>query len=101
MIVHKYVSEYIELYETGTVLLNKERIMLIHYLKQDILTRNDLHFDMDLIHKCVTFIEKWHFKLNSFQKFLIAFVFLFDEYEDVYFDQHFWMMARGLVKWID
>ncbi|HFK1722007.1 terminase [Bacillus thuringiensis] len=98
MIVHKCVSEYIELYETGTVVLNKERIMLIHYLKQDILTRNDLHFDMDLIHKCVTFIEKWHFKLNSFQKFLIAFVFLFDEYEDVYFDQHFWMMARGAGK---
>lgn len=47
MIVHKYVSEYIELYETGKIVLNKERIMLINYLKQDILTRNDLHFDMD------------------------------------------------------
>ncbi|WP_176116645.1 hypothetical protein [Bacillus cereus] len=31
MIVHKYVSEYIELFETGTVVLNKERIMLINY----------------------------------------------------------------------
>lgn len=98
MISHKYVDEYIRLYETGKIVLNEERILLIQYLKRDILPRDDLYFDEDLIEKCVKFIEKWYFKLESFQKFLIAFVFFYDENGDVYFDEHFWMMARGAGK---
>src|SRR5699024_551705 len=98
MIKHVFVERYIKQYKKGEILLNKERKLLIEYLERDILPRDDLHFNNDLIDKCVRFIEKWHFELQPFQKFLIAFVFLYDENDDVFFDQHFWMMARGAGK---
>ena len=98
MITNRFVEEYIESYKSGEILLNKERKLLIDYLRNDILSRDDLHFDEGLIDKCIRFIEKWYFPLQPFQKFLIAFVFLFDENDDVYFDQYFWMMARGAGK---
>ena len=44
------------------------------------------------------FHRKVAFQIKFLSEILIAFVFLFDEYEDVYFDQHFWMMARGAGK---
>src|SRR5690625_1398436 len=98
MIKHIFVESYIKQYKTGKIKLNKERVLLIKYQEQDILPRDDLHFNNDLIDKCVKFIEKWYFPLKPFQKFLIAFIFLYDDYDDVYFDQHFWMMARGAGK---
>lgn len=98
MITNRFVEEYIESYTSGKIILNKERKLLIDYLQRDILSRDDLHFDEKLVGNCIRFIEKWYFPLQPFQKFLIAFVFLFDENDDVYFDQYFWMMARGAGK---
>lgn len=71
------MDEYIQLYESGQIKLNNERIMLIEYLREHVLSRDDLFFDDDMIEKCIRFGEKWYFPLQPFQKFLIAFVFLF------------------------
>lgn len=98
MIKHVFVERYIKQFKNGDVKFNKERELLIDYLENEILSQDKLQFNTDLIDKCVRFIEKWHFELMPFQKFLIAFVFLYDELGDVYFDQHFWMMARGAGK---
>ncbi len=75
MIRQKYVDEYIELYRSGKVKFNKERELLIEYLEKYVLNRDDLYFDNEMIEKCIRFGEKWYFPLQSFQKFLIAFVF--------------------------
>ncbi|CAN7411426.1 terminase large subunit [Peribacillus frigoritolerans] len=99
MISNKYVSEYIELYETGKIQLNKERIMLLEYLQEHILSRDDLYFNEQLIENFVRFAEKWYFPLQSFQKFIAAFVFLFHKEDDsVYYEQFLIMMARGAGK---
>lgn len=96
MISHKYIDEYISLYETGRIKLNKERVMLIVYLKQHVLNRNDLYFNDDLIEKCVRFIEKWYFPLQSFQKFIICFIFLFIKSTNrVFYRKFLIMMGRG------
>ena len=96
MISNKYVSEYIELYETGKIQLNKERIMLLEYLQEHILSRNDLYFDEQLIENFVKFAEKWYFPLQPFQKFIAAFVFLFHKEDNsVFYEQFLIMMARG------
>lgn len=96
MILNKYVSEYIELYESGKIQLNKERIMLLEYLQEHILSRDDLYFDEQLIENFVKFAEKWYFPLQSFQKFIAAFVFLFyKEDNSVFYEQFLIMMARG------
>ncbi|MEE3950755.1 terminase TerL endonuclease subunit [Peribacillus frigoritolerans] len=99
MISNKYVSEYIELYESGKIQLNKERIMLLEYLQEHILSRDDLYFDEQLIENFVKFAEKWYFPLQPFQKFIAAFVFLFHKEDDsVYYEQFLIMMARGAGK---
>lgn len=73
--------------------------MLIDYLEKHILTRDDLHFNNEMIENFVRFTEKWYFPLQPFQKFLAAFVFLFYEEDDsVFYEQHLWLMARGAGK---
>ncbi|MDX8359817.1 terminase TerL endonuclease subunit [Cytobacillus sp. IB215316] len=99
MISNKHVDEYIRQYKSGEIKLNKERVMLIEYLEKHILTRNDLYFDDVMIDNFIKFTEKWYFPLQSFQKFLAAFVFLFYKEDDsVFYEQFLIMMARGAGK---
>ena len=96
MISNKYVGEYIKLYKTGKIKLNNERIWLIEYLENHVLNREDLYFDDKMIDDCINFGEKWYFPLQPFQKFLIAFVFLFyKETGRVFYRKHLWMLGRG------
>lgn len=60
------------------------------------MSRDDLFFDDDMIEKCIRFGEKWYFPLQPFQKFLIAFVFLFFKKNGrVFYRKHLWMLGRG------
>lgn len=99
MIRQRYVTEYIELYRSGKIKLNEERVLLIEYLERDVLSRKDLRFNDEMIENCIRFAEKWYFPLKPFQKFLIAFVFLFFKDSDrVFYRKHLWMMGRGAGK---
>lgn len=99
MISNKYVDEYIALWESGKIKLNKERRMLIEYLREHVLSRDDLYFDDEMIENCIRFGEKWYFPLGPFQKFLIAFVFLFFKKNNrVFYRKHLWLIARGAGK---
>lgn len=96
MIKQRYVDEYIALYREGKIKFNEERELLIEYLERDVLSRNDLYFDDTMIENCIKFAEKWYFPLQSFQKFLVAFVFLFFKDTDrVFYRKFLWMMGRG------
>lgn len=96
MIANKYVTEYIRQYESGEILLNKERILLIEHLQERVLSRDDLYFDEELIENFIKFTERWYFPLEPFQKFISAFVFLFYKKDDtVFYEQFLIMMARG------
>ena len=57
MIRNKHVDDYINLWKTGKVLLNKERILLIAYLEKHILSRDDLYFDEEQIENFIKFTE--------------------------------------------
>lgn len=75
----KFVQDYIDDYHSGKVILNKERIDLFAYIEREIaprLSKNEVYFDEKQIENCIKFIEKWFFKLEKFQKFIISFVFL-------------------------
>jgi phage terminase large subunit-like protein len=87
------------MYETGEILLNRERILLIEHLRKNVLSRDDIYFNEDLIENFVLFAEKQYFKLNPFQKFIIPFVFLyFVEDDELFYEQFLIMMARGAGK---
>lgn len=99
MISNKYVDEYIRQYRTGKIKLNKERIMLIDYLEKYVLVRDDLYFDDNMHANYIRFTEKWYFKLELFQKFITAFVFLFYKNDNsVFYEQFLLLMARGAGK---
>jgi phage terminase large subunit-like protein len=98
LIHNKYVDDYIKGYEEGHLLFNKERIQLVDYLKKSVLSDDTLHFDNEQIENCIKFSEKWFFKLQPFQKFLIAFVFLYHEDGTNYYEDFLWMMGRGSGK---
>ncbi|OAB48468.1 terminase TerL endonuclease subunit [Paenibacillus antarcticus] len=96
MLKQKYVDGYIALYREGKVKFNEERVLLIDYLERDVLSRDDLYFDNEMIENCIKFAEKWYFPLQPFQKFLIAFVFLFfKDNSRVFYRKFLWMMGRG------
>lgn len=98
MIHNKYVDDYIGDYEEGHLLFNRERIQLVDYLKKSVLSDDTLHFDNEQIENCIRFSEKWFFPLQPFQKFLIAFVFLYHEDGTNYYEDFLWMMGRGSGK---
>lgn len=82
--------------KSGKIKFNEERKLLVDYLEKYVLCRDDLYFDDDLIEKCIRFGEKWYFPLVPFDKFLIAFVFLFYKNKRrVFYRKHLWMFGRG------
>ena len=96
MITNKYVEKYIGDYEDGKVVLNKERIDLIRWLKTNILNRDDLYFDEKRIEDFIRFAEKWYYKMEPFQRFIVAFVFLYRKEDDeVHFKEIFLTFGRG------
>lgn len=96
MLTNKYVEEYIQLWHNGEIELNDERVKLIKYLKNDVLKRSDVYFDEEQIENCISFIEKWYFPTQPFQRFIIAFVFLIDkEIEQAFFTEIALFMGRG------
>lgn len=99
MITNKYVEEYISLWRAGKILLNRERILLIEYLEKHILSRDDLFFDDEKIENFITFAEKYYFELRPDQKFVAAFIFLFETKTQLnYYDEFALFMARGAGK---
>ncbi len=99
MIQNKYVTEYIRLWKTGVIELNKERILLIAYLEKHILTRDDLYFDETMLENFIKFAERWYFPLEPFQKFFSAFVFLLYKEDDAnFYEQFLLLMGRGAGK---
>lgn len=99
MINNKHVEEYIKLFHTNKIRLNKERIMLIAHLQKNVLSRDDLYFDDEMIESYISFTETFYFKLEPFQKFIAAFVFLFNKEDDaVFYEQFFITMSRGSGK---
>lgn len=96
MISNKHVDEYIRLWKTGNIMLNKERILLIAYIEKEVLTRDDLYFDEEQIENFIKFTERWYFPLQPFQKFIVPFVFLFENEGDfLYYEQFFITLGRG------
>lgn len=99
MIHQEYVGSYLKRYKKGEILFNKERKMLVNYLEKYVLNNADLYFDEQRINDCVNFIQKWFFPMVPYQKFLVAFIFLYDRRtEDVFYDEFLYVIGRGAGK---
>lgn len=96
--IPKHVTRYIEMHRSGQVKLNKARVQNIELFQNEtlpMLKNGEVYFDDDHIENCIKFIEKWYFPLKEFQKYIISFVFLFDDKGRAYYNEFFIMMGRG------
>lgn len=99
MIKQQYVTDYIKLYKTGKIKLNIERVKLIKYLEKYVLSDDSLYFNEKQINDCINYGNKWFFPIQPFQKFLIAFIFLYHKNNHRRFYKEFlWLMGRGAGK---
>lgn len=98
MITHKYIDEYVQMWERNEIELNKDRIQLIKYLQNVVLVMDGIYFNNKEIEDFISFTERYFFKLEPFQKFIACFIFLYHEDGETVFDEFFITMARGAGK---
>lgn len=83
-------------YEKGKIKVSKYLVLLFSYLKNNVLNRDDIYFDEKEHENFIKFTEKNYFKLEPFQKFITAFVFLYyKKGGHPFFSEFFIYMARG------
>lgn len=95
MICCNEIDEYIDKYEREKKYFNKERILLIENIVKPLLKRDDIVFDETTYKNCITFCEKWFYKLFPYQKFIYAFVFMYDKNDIPIFRTFIIEMGRG------
>lgn len=99
MKINKHVKYYMDQYEAGEIKVSKYVVLLFSYLKNHILDRDDIYFDIEQHEKYIAFTEKNYFPLMPFQKFITAFVFLFHKEGNYpFYSQFFLYKARGAGK---
>ncbi|MCA1029370.1 terminase large subunit [Cytobacillus kochii] len=95
MISYSYVEEYIRQWRDGEIILNKRRIKLLELIERDILTADDMYFDVEQIENYIAFTEKYYFPLTLTQKFKTCFIFLYYKDGSLVFDEHLDYEGRG------
>src|SRR5690625_4552562 len=96
---NKHVKYYMDQYKNNKIAVSRYVVLLFLYLEKYVLNRNDIYFDNKMHENYITFAEKYYFKLEPFQKFLTAFVFLFNKDDDTpVYSSFFWFMGRGAGK---
>lgn len=94
MICCQEINEYIDYYEKNKEKFNKERILLMENIVKPTLKRDDIFFDEETYKNCIKYCEMYFYKLFPYQKFIYAFVFMYENDFPV-FRTIFIMMGRG------
>ena len=95
MIKCKEISEYMAYYRKHKSYFNKERVLLMENVVKPLLKRKDIIFDEETFHNCISFCERWYYKLFPYQKFLYAFVFMYTKDDIPIFRTFVLIMGRG------
>lgn len=97
MIYCKEIDEYIKFVEENPNETDDEIKLLIKNIVKPTLSRDDVFFDEDKYYKCIKYCEKWYYKLFPYQKFIYAFVFMYEDKnrDVVIFPDIFILMGRG------
>lgn len=96
MIHAKYFEKYKELVYSGEYVACKEQFLLIKYLEEKILSRDDVYIDEEMLENYIKFAEKQFFPLAIHQKFIATFIFMYWKGKDrVVFREFLDTIARG------
>lgn len=95
MITCKEIDDYLLYMRQHPKWINKDRKLLIKNVVRPTLKRADVTFDEDTYHKCIRYMETNYYKLFLYEKFILAFVFMYDAAGEPVFPQIFIMEGRG------
>lgn len=94
MICCEEINYYINYYENNKKYFNRERILLMENIVKPTIARDDVFFDEETYYNCIKYVEKNFYPLFPYQKFIYAFVFMYEDDFPV-FRTFFIMMGRG------
>ncbi len=95
MICCKEIDDYLDIYEKCKYAFNEDRVLLIENIVKPTLMRKDIIFDDTTYYKCIKYCERWYYPLFPYQKFIYAFVFMYDINDFPLFRTFFIEMGRG------
>lgn len=93
----KEIEDYLEFVKNNPDEVDEDIKLLIENIIIPTLSRDDVFFDEETYYKCLKFCEKWFYLLFPYQKFIYAFVFMyeFNNRDVVIFPDIFILMGRG------
>ncbi|MCI5919074.1 MAG: terminase large subunit [Roseburia sp.] len=95
MVTVKEIDAYLEYVKKHPNWINKKRKLLIKNIVKPLLKRNDVFFDEKTFRNCIAYCEKNFYPLFPYQKFIYAFVFMYDKLGLPIFPKIIIMMGRG------
>lgn len=97
MIYCKEIEEYISFVENNPNEVDEDIKLVIKNIIKPTLLRNDVFFDIETYYKCLKYCEKWYYELFPYQKFIYAFIFMYEDKnrDVVIFPDIFILMGRG------
>ena len=95
MITCKEIDDYLAYCKEHSKWINRDRKLLIRNIVKPTLKRKDVFFDEETYRNCLRYIEGNFYPLFPYQKFIIAFVFMYDSTGEPVFPEIVILMGRG------
>lgn len=95
MITCKEIDDYLLYIKQHPNWINKDRKLLIRNVVKPTLKRADVVFDEETFHRCIRYMETNYYKLFPYEKFILAFIFMYDQTGEPVFPEIFIMEGRG------
>lgn len=95
MICCQEINDYLEYYEKCPNVFNEDRKLLIENIVKPTLARDDIFFDEKTYQQCLEFCKLWYYELFPYQKFVTAFLFMYDKDNMPLFRTTIIIMGRG------
>ena len=96
MIICKEIDDYLQYAKDHPEWINRDRKLLIKNIIKPTLKRKDIYFDEDTYRNCLRYIENNFYPLFLYQKFLIAFFFMYTAVDnEPVFPEIIILMGRG------
>ena len=95
MITCKEIDDYLQYAKDHPKWINRDRKLLIRNIVKPTLKRKDVFFDEATFQKCIRYLEANYYPLFPYQKFVLAFVFMYDPTGEPLFPEIVMLMGRG------
>ena len=95
MITCKEIDDYLAYCKEHPKWINRDRKLLIRNIVKPTLKRKDVFFDKATFRNCIRYLEANYYPLFPYQKFVLAFVFMYDSTGEPLFPEIVMLMGRG------